>query len=257
MISKSFALLFAFFSVAYAAPTVREINVLSIAGEVSPAPTVSPLPASRRITKIAELSRQEMTNMSISSTESGFGRITQVGISVTRGATATASYDITVTAVDAETLDRNDESFVETLTEEQRAEFLELKESFDGGLNVPVLEAVGADLSQESLSREEILEASGSEENFERRSNALSQILESVSDTTIRINGTLTATGLSDVPTVAFAFIRLARIEFDDGSSQLVVSNRNDDIIAADGDGVPVGTSDRNADVVCNSGFFC
>ncbi|CDF32928.1 unnamed protein product [Chondrus crispus] len=119
-----------------------------------------------------------------------------------------------------------------------------------------MIEFTGADIL-EDLSKEELVEKRESSEEFRKREQALTSILETVADTRIRINGTLTATGVSQIPTVAFAFVRLARIEFEDGSTQLVVSNKNEDIIAADEDGDAVGTSDQESDILCVSGFIC
>lgn len=198
--------------------------------KVSPSP--SPSPAIKKIVSIEELSRQEMTELVVESNSVGFSRIGEAGVSVTRGASATAQFDITVTAVDAERLDRQDEIFQEALSASERTAFLELKANFDGGLSIPFLEFFGIDLDK-TVTAEEIETLAESEENFASKSQAISEIFESVVDTQIRINGTLTATGVSRIPTVAVAFVRLARVLFDDGSSQIVVSDRNEDVLAA------------------------
>ena len=249
MATKFVAFLFAFFALSYASAVVRNINVI-------PLEAASPSPAPKKITNIIPLSRQEITELAVNSSETGFGRITRVGVSVTIGGSAKLDFDITVNAIDARTLDIASESITEVLTASERSEFLEVKENFDGGLAVPLFGLLGLDLS-ERITREQIEEASMSVENFETKSTVVNEILESVSDTRIRVNGTLTAEGVSNIPTVAFAFINLAEIQFTDGSSQLVVSTRDEDAVAAGRRGQPVDTSDQDIDVVCVSGFFC
>ena len=251
MVVKFVASLFAFFTLSYASTVARTINEISFDGA-----TPSPSPAGKKIASIIPLSRQEITDLAVESANTGIGRVTRFGLSVTKGASAELRFDVRVNAVDAETIDRADERILETLSASERTEFMELKENFDRSLNLPILQILGLDL-REGITAEQIAEAAASVENFEMKASAVTEILESVSDTRIRINGTLTATGLSNVPTVAFAFIELSEVQFTDGSSQLVVSNRDDSAIAATRNGSPVDTSDQNIDVICTSGFFC
>ena len=251
MATKFVAFLFAFFALSYASSVVRNINVI-------PLEAASPRqgPQAKKIANITRLSRQDVTQMAVDSSQNGFARITRVGINVIRGAEAELDFDITVNAVDARTLDRASESFVETLSEFDRSRFLELQENFDGGLRIPIFVLLGLDLSK-TFTAEQIEEVSQNIEHIETDFSLLSEILESVSDTRTRINGSLTATGVSNIPTVAFAFINVAKIQFTDESSQLVVSTRDEDAIAAGRRGEPVDSSDQDIDVVCVSGFFC
>lgn len=251
MVAKFVATLFAFFTLSYASTVARTINEISFDGA-----TPSPSPAGKKIASIIPLSRQEMTDLALDSANTGFGRVTRVGISVTKGASAVLKFDLQVNAVDAETIDRADERILETLSASERSKFMELKENFDGSLNLPIIQILGLDL-REGFTSEQIIEKGENRENFEATATAVTEILESVSDTVIRINGTLTATGISNVPTVAFAFVELSRVRFTDGSSQLVVSNRDDSAMAGTGNGSPLDTSDQNIDVICSSGFFC
>ncbi|CDF32932.1 unnamed protein product [Chondrus crispus] len=127
-------------------------------------------------------------------------------------------------------------TFVETLTAEERVQFEELVSNFDGSLKLPIFELLGLNFA-ESISTEQIAEAAESIENFETKTTAIEEILESVVDSEIRITGTLSATGQSNIPTVAFAFIEVTDVSFDDGSNLLVVSNNPNDVVAADIDG--------------------
>lgn len=257
---KSIACLVTLFAASFASSVSRNIDVLPVdsSGFV---PVPSPKANRGKIIAITDellpVSRMEDSEFAFESSESGFGRITRVGISVNRGASAVANFDITVTAIDADTLDRNDESFVETLTNEEREEYVQLKERFNGGLSIPMFRLLGADLN-ERVTRNDLESAAEiSQGDLESKSQALSEILESAVDTRIRINGTLTATGISFRRTTAFVFVKLARVVFEDGSSQVVVSTDPNDVVAADLDGNPVDSSDQTVDVICSSGFFC
>ncbi|CDF40688.1 unnamed protein product [Chondrus crispus] len=197
--------------------------------------------APRRIVNVVKnlvpITRQsETSEFAVTETTTGFGRITRVGVSVVRGANATLNFDVTVTAIDAETINSMSSSFVETLTAEERVQFEELVSNFDGSLNLPIFELLGLNFA-ESISTEQIAEAARSIENFETKSSAVEEILESVVDSRIRITGTLSATGQSNIPTVAFAFIELSTVTFDDGSDLVVVSSNPSDVVAADSEG--------------------
>lgn len=260
MVSIKFLVcMFVLFATTFAANTRRTIEVLPVdQSGFEPAP--SPKAKHGKIIAITDelipITRQEESEFALESSESGFGRVTRVGISVTRGASALLNFDITVTAVDAETIDRNDASFVETLSSSERVEYASLKEDFRGGLNIPLLSWIGANL-ETRVTREDLVSAAELQTNYDAKSQAVSELLESAADTRIRINGTLRAEGISFRPTTAFAFIQLARVEFEDGSSQLVVSNDPQDVVAADRQGNEVDSSEQEVDVSCAAGFFC
>ena len=210
--------------------------------------------APRRIVKVVKsfvpVTRQsETSEFAVTETTNGFGRITRVGISVVRGASATLDFDVRVTAVDAETLNSRSSSFVETLTAEERLQFEELVSNFEGSLNLPFFELLGLNFA-ESISAEQIAEAAESVENFETKSSAVEEILESFIDTRIRITGSLSAVGQSSIPTVAFAFIELNNVIFDNGSNLLVVSNNPSDLVAADSDGAVLPSEDQRLNIL-------
>lgn len=184
--------------------------------------------------------QSESSEFYLDESSAGFGRLTRTGISVTRGASAVLNFDITVKAIDAERLHSRDAKFVETLSTEERVQYESFKSEFRGGLNIPFLRLFGANFNKK-VTREDLDRAASTLTNYAAKSSVAEEILESAVDTMIRITGTLEAEGVSFRPTVAFAFIRLARATFEDGSSQYVVSNDPNDLAAATrgGDEVP------------------
>lgn len=219
--TKFIICLAAVFSVAFAAP--GRGRIISIDDEFVPISV-----------------RAEESSFFIEESNAGFGRITRTGLSVTKGASGILDFDITVKAIDAERLSSMDASFESTLTAAERSEYNSLKRSFKGGLKIPFLNYIGANLD-EKVTREKLEDRAESITDYASKASAAEEILDSVVDTRIRITGTLEATGVSFIPTVAFAFIRLARVKFEDGSSQFVVSNDANDLTAASrgGDELP------------------
>lgn len=222
MVSAKVIVFFAtVFSVAFAAP--GRGRILSIDEEFVPVSI-----------------RSESSSFYIEESNAGFGRITRTGLSVTKGASGILDFDITVKAIDSERLSSLDKEFESTLTKQELSKYSTLKSNFHGGLNVPFLNYLGANLN-EKVDRTKIESAATDIVNYSDKVSAAEKILDSVVDTRIRITGTLEATGQSFIPTVAFAFIKLARVNFEDGSSQFVVSNDPNDLTAASkgGDEIP------------------
>lgn len=255
---KSLVCLFVLFTATLAATTQRTIEVISTeeSGFVSEEPKLA------KIVDIVEeflpvsLDRQEFSDFSEYTSESGHGRITKVGLSVTRGASAMMYFDIVVRAVDAETLNTHDEKFVETLTTEERVEYNSRKSTWKGGLNIPLYSFIGADFSKK-VTKESFEIEESSQINYVAKAKAASELLESVSTTRIRISGSLKAKGISFRPTVAFAFIKLAKVKFDDGTTQYIASNDSADVIAATQDGTVLPSEDTEVDITCDAGFYC
>lgn len=149
------------------------------------------------------LDRQEFSDFIADSSEAGFGRITRVGASGTRGASAEMKFDITMNASDAERLDSHDSSFTETLSTEEIMEYKSFKSDYNG-LNIPLFRWIGANFNNR-ITREELDFEASTQTKHAAKAQAASELLESAVDTRIGIHNSLKATCVSFRPTVAFA----------------------------------------------------
>lgn len=257
---KLFVFVSVLFSVAFSAITQRSLDVI----DTEDSGFVAEPTTGKKIVEIVEdflpvaLDRvgEETSEYTAYTSESGFGRITKAGIRVTKGASAHMYYDIVVRAVDAETLNTHDQKFTETLTTEEWAAYNAKKSVWKGTLDVPLFSWIGADFSKK-VTKESFEAASSTTVNYEAKAKAASELLESVSTTKIRISGSLKATGISFRPTEAFVFIKLAKVKFDDGSNQYIVSNHADDVVAGTGGGDELPTESPDLDITCEAGFYC
>lgn len=195
------------------------------------------------------LIRQDDETFAMNSSESGFGKLTTVGISVTIGASAVLNFNVTVNAVSAERLDRSDSSFVATLDESEKQSYSRTKSTFRGGLRIPFLSFLGAKLDA-SVTREDMESSRGMQANYDIKSKAARDILEEVVESQVNINGKLTATGIDRIPTIATAFIKVARVTLVDRRRLTVVSNNDDDLVAAGSDNKPLPSDGKELNVV-------
>lgn len=255
--TKFLVCLFALFTATLAAHAVRTLDIDNgfVAEEPSPAPKGKIVSIDEEFVPVT-VSREEVSDFTQYSSESGVGRITRTGISVTRGAYATLYFDITVRAIDAETLQRNDKEFEETLTSDEKAVYRSRKAAWKKGLDIPLYKWIGANFDKK-VTAESFTEEARTQENYLAKVKAASQLLENSASTKIRISGSLKAKGISFRPTVAFAFIKLARVTFEDGSTQFVVSNNPEDVVAGTSDGDELPVDEPVVDVACDAGFYC
>lgn len=188
----------------------------------------------------------------VNSTESGFGRVSRVGVSVQLGITATLNYDINVTAISSRTLSTLDAEFERSLNETEREQYEAAKRSYNGGLRVPFLRFVGINLGASS-SRETMTRASERLSEYNTKSRIVRDVLETTQEERLNINGEIRATGVSFIPTQGFAFIQVATIEFNDGSTKLAVTADPSETSAATIDGateLPANDDDKDLNVI-------
>ena len=187
--------------------------------------------------------------------ESGFGRLTRVGLSVAMGTSAVLPFEVTINAIDAPRIDNNDELFDAVLTPVERTEYQALKEVYDGGLRIPMFQLIGIDLSMNRVFPSPVVDPPVIA-NLEDKMTAISQILTDLADTRILLRGSLTATGVSRGQTVVFAFTPIVQIRCEVGSV-LIVPSTGESLTAASRGGNIVDSSDNMLEIACTSGSFC
>lgn len=158
------------------------------------------------------------------------------GVTVTRGVVARLNFELTVSAHLSNVLASNDESFKETLVGDEVEEYEKLSKEYDGGLDVPFLQFLGANLAT-NVTREEQEEVSMRRSNYAKNARAARTILLGQHGRAT-ISGEKTITGTSFIPTTYFAYIKAANGRLSDGSKVLVVSTSPDDVSIATTNGV-------------------
>lgn len=192
---------------------------------------------------------QEDIVFAVNSSSSGFARTTNAGITVQRGTSGVLRYRIRVKAVESERLANSDSSFVSTLSTSERESYELEKRSYRGGLNVPFLRFIGINLGA-SVERTDMERSAASQRNYNQKATAAQKILETTTAQSIEISGTLRASGTSFIPTTVFAFIKIARVQTQDGSSTTVVTTDGNELLAADNNGRPVDSSDGTIEIL-------
>ena len=205
--------------------------------EIDPSPeatdaiVLSPSP-----TPLASTSASPSPNPIFAFESSRFGiiRTDGAGITVSRGTGGDIRFAIAVKGIISSALADLDDTFVATLNKRERRMYNSSKNLYDGGLGVPFLKWIGADLNK-NVALEDLIQASEEQENYEAKSLAVKEALEKVKVKTYQISGSKSVIGKSFIPKTFFAYIKAARIYLSGGNSLLVISsNRSDVIIATD-----------------------
>lgn len=130
----------------------------------------------------------------------------------------------------------NDELFARNILPESVPSFMQLKENYRGGLNVPFLEFLGANINQ-SVTTADLEAARPGVRRYNRLRTIARRILTRQPIERLRISGRTSVTGTSSTPQTVFSFVRAALVDLTDGSRVLVVSGKSDDIAFASFDG--------------------
>ena len=179
--------------------------------------------------------------------QSGVSRVTAFGITVLPGATAKLGYKIRVKAIDASTLANDDRAFRRRLSGAERRNYDQLKGAYTGGLDIPFLNQLGADLSQDFVSQDVLKQVRDSKNTirkraYDRQGTEAQAILSQYTETEIEAEGELVATGTGDKPVTVFIFLRLAVVRVNEQDSLSVLSTDTDDVVGGDTDGNGEGT---------------
>ncbi len=205
------------------------------------ATTVVPMAAKLQLFRTALL-RNESDTAVLNHTESGYTSTTGVGVSVTVGASATVAFTATVTAVTDQQVQELDSALKSTLSQTETDHYQRTVQQYSGGLNIPLLSWFGINAGA-SYSKENVDQARSANTNYDTQAKAVSKAMSQLMAGTLTISGTLTATGLTYIPTEAEAYIKVAQLYLNDGRVVNVVSTSGQDVQAATSDGTALPTS--------------
>ncbi|CAN8071507.1 unnamed protein product [Agarophyton chilense] len=194
--------------------------------------------------------QQEEVVFAVNSSSTGFARTTSAGLTVQRGTSGVLTFNFMIDAVEAETLATLDQEFSSSLTVSESEEYSRTRESYRSGFGIPFLRWLGINLNNRQVTRDDMQRSFELRENYNTQSSIVQQTITNVQVQKLRISGKLTAFGTSFVPTTVFAFIRIARIQTQDGMTLTVVSQSGDNLVAADAGGNTVPSSGGSIDIV-------
>lgn len=183
------------------------------------------------------------------SSESGYIQVTTLGVSVTRGATASVSFSVTINALSARTLTNADARYVNALPAELKKSYMKKKEAYKGGIDIPFLLDLGADLRKLSLSGKEVSKRNKSKKAFAKRVCAAARIVNRVPGGRVRIEGRRSVSGTSFIPKTVFGFARVGIITTAGGKRRTVVSTDPRDFVVATKDGTVVAMGVKGVSV--------
>ncbi|CAN8071954.1 unnamed protein product [Agarophyton chilense] len=194
--------------------------------------------------------QQEEAVFAVNSSNTGFARTSQAGLTVQRGTSGTLTFAFTVNAIEAETLATLDQEFSSSLSVSEMEEYSRLRSEYQSGFGIPFLRWLGINLNNRRVTRDEMERSFELRENYNTQSSIAQQVLSNVQQQQLQISGELTAFGTSFIPTTVFAFIRIARLQTQDGMTLTVVSQSGDNLVAADAGGNTVPSSGGDIDIV-------
>lgn len=189
------------------------------------------------------------TKLPFFSSESGFIRASTFGVTVTRGATATITFSVTIRGVPARTLANDDSHYLRALPTSLRKIYAGRKKAYRGGLEVPFLTDLGADLRKRQVSGKEVRRRSRALKLYGERVCAAARTLEKARRGSVRIEGRRRVTGTSFIPKTVFGFVKVARVRTAGGGVLTVVSADPRDFAVATRDGRVITVGAENVRV--------
>ena len=177
----------------------------------------------------------------------GFGRIVQGGVLVQLGTEASTSFHIHAKAVDSHTLAEADHDIKAVLNATRafkvKKQLEKLQHGYDGGLSIPFLNMLGFDLDKElNLSRVErmskkLIDTLGLK-TFNKLSKVAKETVRRFANTEVVMKGNVDFVGESFSPEVLLAYIKLARINYLDGTTVTVLGAAKNDVVERSNKGV-------------------
>lgn len=167
----------------------------------------------------------------------GFIRAAGAGVSVTIGASATLRYSITLEAIQASLVAEDDRAFRKKLTRDEDNGYKDLRANYTGGLNIPFMELIGANL-EHNVTRHDLIRSAMSQDKYNSKAFVARELLTARTPTEVTVSGSITVRGTSILPRTFFAFIKAAHVRLNDGSTILLVSTNAVDSAAATADGL-------------------
>ncbi|CDF35480.1 unnamed protein product [Chondrus crispus] len=166
----------------------------------------------------------------------GFTRISGAGVSVTSGAGASLGFSFSIEALNATLLQENSVVFRRRLTMEENVSYTELVRNYSGGLNMPFMETIGANLDM-NVTRDDLTESFNSQSNYNSKARAARNVLTADPPTMLTLSGSIMVSGNSIIPKTFFPFAKVAQVQLNNGTSVVVVSTDPKDIVAATAEG--------------------
>lgn len=166
----------------------------------------------------------------------GYARIGVAGISVTKGASARLAFDFTISSLQASLLASKDAPFKETLVEEELMTYDRLVKDYEGSLNIPFLEILGANLAT-NVTRGDMKKACSRLTKCEEKTQVAKDILNNQPKARVRLTGDIMAKGDSHIPRTYFPFIKIAQVTLSNGNDTIIVSTNPKDVAVATADG--------------------
>lgn len=177
--------------------------------------------------------------------EQGYGETTGAIVEVEEGTSAVCNFDMTITAYAEEDFTSVETSLTQNMSDSEREEYHRVVAQAGGGFG-GILGWFGFRAGG-SYTNESITQARNRDSKYDEHSQLVANHMRNVHTSRIRIWGTLTATGVSMLPTRVRAWIQVATITFYDGSTRTVVrtsaANPPNAVAATPGDGTTVNTS--------------
>ncbi|KAI0557085.1 hypothetical protein FGB62_243g010 [Gracilaria domingensis] len=185
----------------------------------------------------------------VSSAQVSFEQLVSTGLVVSKGSSGVLNFNITLNAVQSSLLASSDRDFMQLLSPSERSGYEDMKTSYNGNLEVPMMEWLGVSLNGET-SRRDMRRSRRRQPRYDEKSEVVNRILSEQITSMIQISGTLMAEGVGIVPTTVFAFIRIARVTLEDGSTMTVLSSNPNDLIAANSCGHEAPSSMLTLDII-------
>lgn len=179
-------------------------------------------------------SNEEEKTVVLSNHDPFFGPIGQGLITVHAGFKASFRFDYRINGVTSRYLADSDQIYRAALNDREQYLYDLSKRLYDGGLDIPFLNELGLNLNK-SRSESKIQKAITNVKNYSVKAIAARRIMESFRGGRLRINGSISAVGVSTVPSRASVYVKVSRVTLIDETVLHVVSTNAKDIIAGDG----------------------
>lgn len=235
--------LFLIFCLLYILPTVLSHSHLPHISSREAAVYIQPNPPNTT----SLLSTFPKAAFALPSYQVGFGRIVKGGVLVQLGTEASTSFHIHAKAVDSHTLAEADQDVKAVLNVKRafkvKKQLKKLKNNYDGGLSIPFLNLLGFDLDKElNLTRVELrsknLINTLGLQTFNKLNKVANETVRKFANTEVVMKGNVDFVGESFSPEVLMAYIKLAKINYLDGTTVTVLGAAKNDVVERSDRGV-------------------
>lgn len=136
-------------------------------------------------------------------------------IVVRKGAKVSVRYNVDRRGIKASDVAKEDEEYRRLLTKTECEEYDRKKDAYKGGLDIPMLVDLGADLRR-PVKKDGMMIQRRRVRRYNRKARAASKALRKLVASDIKVRGNLTAEGVSDTPTQAHVLVHFAEVTLND-----------------------------------------